>query len=479
MFITIKILLAVNFMPHGMCYLWKPGLILLHVISDVAIALSYFSIPALLIYFVIKREDVPFLKVFILFAAFIILCGVGHLLDVWTLWHPNYWTAGIERGATAFVSVYTAVQMVTLLPQFLSLKTPEELEAINQELAQEVAERAAIETELKLLNEELEARVEARMAALSQANSKLQATLNELYDTQAQLIQSEKMSSLGRMVAGVAHEINNPINFIHGNLTYAEEYLHNVLELTELYQKEFPKATPIVLEKIETIDLEFIRQDFLKLLDSMKRGTDRIQNIVRALRTFANLDEAHLKSVDLHQALDSTLLILQNRLEATDRRPAIALIKNYSALPLVECYPQNLNQVFLDLLENAVDAIDECAEQGSIEPVISLHTQLNKDNWVEIRIRNNGVPIPNALRSKLFDPFFTTKPVGKGTGLGLTTSYQVIVRQHGGRIECIGGEGKETEFAISLPIASARRVPVITMIKQENYNPEPLETQVA
>ncbi|MDY6785311.1 MAG: ATP-binding protein [Cyanobacteriota bacterium] len=454
--------LAVNFMPHGMCYLWKPGLVWLHAISDLAIALSYFSIPAMLVYFVYKRKDTPFLKVFILFAAFIILCGIGHLMEVWTLWHPNYWTTGIERAATALVSVYTALQMATLLPQFLSLKTAEELEAINQELQQEIAERTSIEIALKHLNEELETRVEERTAELSQTNEQLQATLSELRGTQAQLIQGEKMSSLGRMVAGVSHEINNPISFIHGNLTYATEYLQNLLELVTLYQQEVPQPTPVLKEKIETMDLEFVREDALKLLKSMATGTRRIRNIVQSLRTFANLDEARVKSVNLHHSLDSVLLMLQNRLEATSHRGAIAIAKEYSQLPLVECYPQNLNQVFLDILDNAVDAIDERAEQQPIEPLISISTRLNGDNEVELRIRNNGAFIPCSIHSKLFDPFFTTKSVGKGVGLGLTTSYQVVVRQHGGRIECNCGEGKDTEFVLSLPIAIAPRTVVVT-----------------
>ncbi|MDY7016088.1 MAG: ATP-binding protein [Cyanobacteriota bacterium] len=193
------------------------------------------------------------------------------------------------------------------------------------------------------------------------------------------------------------------------------------------------------------------------MLDSMETGTHRIREIVRSLRTFANLDEAQIKSIELHQALDSALLMLQNRLEATPHRPAIALVREYAQLPPVECYPQNLNQVFLDILDNAVDAIDELARERPFEPKISICTQLEGEDWVSISIRNNGSPIPSSIRSKLFDPFFTTKAVGKGAGLGLATSYQVIVRQHGGRIDCYSEVGKETEFAISIPIAIANR----------------------
>ncbi|MDY6785310.1 MAG: ATP-binding protein [Cyanobacteriota bacterium] len=450
---TITSVLAVSFMPHGMCYLWKPGLVLLHAISNGAIAIAYLSIPAALLYFVYKREDAPFLKVFLLFAAFIILCGIGHLFDVWTLWHPNYWTSGVERAGTAIVSVYTALQIVKLLPQFLSLKTPEQLEAINRELQQEIAVRNAAETTLKQLNAELG----TRTAELSQTNEQLQVTLSELRNTQAQLIQSEKMSSLGRMVAGVAHEINNPINFIHGNLTYAAEYLNNLLELTYLYQAEFPQPTPILAAKLEEIEIEFIRKDLLQLLNSMANGTHRVRDIVRSLRTFANLDEAQIKSIDVHKALDSALLMVQNRLAATHYRDAIALIKEYGQLPRVECYPKNLNQVFLEILDNAVDALNELAQkQPSTAPTLSIGTQCQGD-WVSIRIRNNGVSISPSIRSQLFDPFFTTKPVGKGVGLGLTTSYQIVVRQHGGHIECDSEVGGETEFKISIPIAIADR----------------------
>jgi signal transduction histidine kinase len=286
--------------------------------------------------------------------------------------------------------------------------------------------------------------VEERTRELSEA-------LHELKHTQAQLIQSEKMSSLGQMVAGLAHEINNPVNFIYGNLEHAKSYTQDLLELLGLYQQEYPEPTTAIAAEVEEIDLDFLTEDLPKILTSMKMGTERIREIVVSLRNFSRLDESYFKPVDIHEGLESTLLILNNRI-----RKGIEIVKCYGDLPPIECYPAQLNQVFMNVLANAIDALQE-SEPGIESPTITLRTELLDRKEVCIRIIDNGPGIPKSLQNQLFDPFFTTKPVGKGTGLGLAISYQIIDK-HQGRIELFSEPGEGTEFAIVIPIKSQRTV---------------------
>jgi PAS domain S-box-containing protein len=275
-----------------------------------------------------------------------------------------------------------------------------------------------------------------------------------------QLVQSEKMSSLGQMVAGVAHEINNPLNFIHGNLAPAHEYIRDLINLVQLYQEYYPEPVPEIQAEIEAMDVDFLISDLLKLMQSMSVGTDRITKIVLSLRNFSRLDEAEMKAVNIHEGIDSTLMILQNRLKATSIRPAIKVIREYGDLPLVECYAGQLNQVFMNILANAIDALDEGVENQTWEmskgqfptPQIRIHTTLTENKQVIMRFADNGQGIPERLKKRLFDPFFTTKPVGKGTGLGLSISYQIITQKHQGKLECISSPGKGTEFAIIIPL---------------------------
>ncbi|MDJ0616042.1 MAG: PAS domain S-box protein [Calothrix sp. MO_192.B10] len=293
---------------------------------------------------------------------------------------------------------------------------------------------------------------------LKQQAEDLENTLRELQRTQGQLIQSEKLSSLGQMVAGVAHEINNPVNFIHGNLVPATEYTQDLLRLLELYQQYYPNPPSEIEEEIETIDLEFLKIDIVKLLNSMGMGTQRIREIVLSLRNFSRLDEAEFKQVDIHEGIDSTLMILQNRLKATPERPGITIVKEYASLPPIECYPGQLNQVFMNILANAIDALEEYNQQRTYDEIaanpssIRILTEKNTKNKVTISISDNGTGIPPEVQKKLFDPFFTTKDVGKGTGLGLSISYQIIVEKHGGKLSCQSTLGKGTEFAIQIPI---------------------------
>ncbi|MEG3859271.1 PAS domain S-box protein [Microcoleus sp. herbarium12] len=286
----------------------------------------------------------------------------------------------------------------------------------------------------------------------------LEQTLQQLTSAQSQLIQSEKMSSLGQLVAGVAHEINNPVNFIYGNLSHANDYTQDLLHLIELYQNHYPDPVPEIQEEVEAIELDFLMDDLPKLLTSMKVGADRIQLIVASLRTFSRMDEAEMKAVNIHEGIDSTLMILQHRLKAKHNHPEIEVIKEYAQLPLVECYAGQLNQVFMNILSNALDALEErdsrlSAEQMRENPSsIRIWTEMSKPGRVMIRIADNGPGMTETTCNQLFNPFFTTKPVGKGTGMGLSISYQIVTDRHNGSLKCTSSPGNGAEFAIEIPL---------------------------
>lgn len=287
---------------------------------------------------------------------------------------------------------------------------------------------------------------------LKHRTDEAERAMRELQRTQMHLVQSEKMSSLGQLVAGVAHEINNPVNFIYGNLSHASDYINDLLRMLALYQKGYPSPHADIQDEAEAMDLEFLMEDLPKLLRSMRVGAERIQKIVASLRTFSRMDESDTKVVDIHEGIDSTLMILHNRLKAKSDRPAIDVQKNYGNLPAVECYPGQLNQVFMNLLSNAIDALEEVLETDpTFAPQIRVETTLLPQGRVQICIADNGPGISETVRSRLFDPFFTTKPVGKGTGMGLSISYQIVTERHGGAMDCISEPGQGAEFRITLP----------------------------
>jgi len=325
---------------------------------------------------------------------------------------------------------------------------------MTEQVALLLKKQEEVNEELEINNQTLEHRVNTRTLELNDKNLYLQDTLEELQRTQAQVIQSEKMSSLGQMVAGVAHEINNPVSFVHGNLEPACEYAQDLIRIIELYQEHYPEPVEEIQEEIEAVELDFIKEDFVKLLDSMQNGTERIKEIVLSLRNFSRLDEADFKQVDIHEGIDSTLLILHNRLKLTSNHPEIEIIKEYSSLPKVDCYPGQLNQVFMNILANAIDALDDLVNQNqSFIPKIRVSTEVSGKSNIVIRIADNGSGIPPEVQSKLFDPFFTTKQVGKGTGLGLSISYQIIVDKHQGKLSCNSSPQEGTEFIIEIPIS--------------------------
>ncbi len=279
----------------------------------------------------------------------------------------------------------------------------------------------------------LQAQVQAQQlreseALLNQQTQNLQQAFQELQSLQLQLVQSEKMSSLGQLVAGIAHEINNPVNFIHGNLSYVQTYAQDLLSFVQLYQKHHPNPAPELQTKADEIDLEFLQEDLAKILNSMEMGTDRILQIVLSLRNFSRMDEAEFKAVDIHEGIDSTLMILQHRLQERPERLAIEVMRDHAKLPLVECYPGLLNQVLMNLLANAIDALEDAGATRTFQDIkdnlsqISIRTCMIDHQWVEIVIADNGPGIPEKVKERIFDPFFTTKPIGKGTGLGLSIS---------------------------------------------------------
>ncbi|HEY9633834.1 MAG TPA: urea ABC transporter substrate-binding protein [Coleofasciculaceae cyanobacterium] len=329
---------------------------------------------------------------------------------------------------------------------------------------------AAVVDQLAIAIDQAELYAQTRTSAdLAKAQAEqLKQALHDLHSYQTQLVQTEKMSTLGTLVAGVAHEINNPTSFIYGNLHYANEYIKDLLQLVRLYRKHYPNPAPEIKTHAEGIELDFLIEDLPKVLCSMETGAERIRHLVLSLRNFSRLDQVQVQPVDIHEGIESTLLILHHRLKAQAERPAIVVLKEYGKLPPVECYPSQLNQVFMNLLGNAIDALEELKVESSTptnlkpakeQPVtlwIRIRTEVSSTNHVTVRIADNGPGMTEKVKLQLFDPFFTTKPIGKGTGLGLSISYQIVVDKHKGSLQCESMPGVGTEFSIEIPIQQSR-----------------------
>ncbi|NET45733.1 ATP-binding sensor histidine kinase [Okeania sp. SIO2B3] len=330
--------------------------------------------------------------------------------------------------------------------------TPDRIKVLHLLMTQAAIsiENARLYQNLEEYNSNLEAQVKHRTQALQEKNQDLQQTLLKLQQTQTQLIQTEKMSALGQMVGGIAHEINNPITFISSNITYARKYFHDLLEILDLYKQNYSGSNSVIEEKLEELELEFLCDDLEKLLDSMQTGSNRISKIILGLRNFSRLDESDMKDVDIHEGLENTLMILQHRLNANRSCPEITIVKNYGKLPRVNCWASQLNQVFLQILSNAIDALTT-SEIGRYSE-IRITTELQDAQTARILIADNGMGMSDSVCQRIFDPFFTTKAIGKGTGLGLFISYQIVTQQHGGQLKCISQPGQGTEFIIEIPI---------------------------
>ncbi|OUL30047.1 response regulator [Nostoc sp. 106C] len=297
--------------------------------------------------------------------------------------------------------------------------------------------------------------------SLQQQTTELSQALDNLKQAQVQLVQSEKMSSLGQMMAGVAHEINNPVNFIYANLAPAKEYIKDLLNFIELYQECHPQPHPKIQDWMEEVDIDYLQADLPKLIDSLKLGSARIRQLVISLRNFSRLDESGTQVVDLHEGIESTLLLLQHRLKPRPEHPGIQVVRDYGQLLHVECYPSQLNQVFMNIFGNAIDSLEQRDQQRSLDQIranpskITIRTEHIPNEAIAICIADNGCGIEENVCSQMFEPFFTTKPIGKGTGLGLSISYQIVTQKHGGKIYCQSTPGMGSEFTIEIPVRQA------------------------
>lgn len=414
------------------------------------------------------------------------LSGVDNKIKGFSLEAVDYLTKPIQH-EEALVRINLHLKLRNLTRQLYEQ---------NRQLHREIEERTAAELALRQSQDDLEIQVQVRTAELSQINKQLQQEIQErqqaeatlryseaqlqmkaeqlerslqkLQHTQAQLVQAEKVSSLGQLVAGIAHEVNNPVGFVSGNLSHAETYVNDLCQHLNLYQQQ-ASAVEIQTHR-DTIDLKFLLEDLPHLLSSMRVGIERIRDIMASLRNFSRIDDPKKQPTNLHEGIDTTIMILQHRLKATAARPEIQLTKDYGELPLVECYGSQLNQVFMNLLSNAIDAVEEpfCLSQTAPEltptcqivdmcskspfPTIHVSTEMLTPDRVSIRIRDNGTGIPQDIQNRLFEPFFTTKPLGKGTGLGLSISHEIVVEKHGGTLHCHSAPIQGTEWRIEIPI---------------------------
>ncbi|BAZ39679.1 integral membrane sensor signal transduction histidine kinase [Calothrix sp. NIES-4101] len=392
--------------------------------ENLIISLCYFIISFSIIYSIWCNRETGIDVIVLNIAGIFFSCAVGHIFHVTEMFGLDNMI--IWQTLADFVTVIVAASFLSFYRSF--------------GLLTRFSQIVASETELKLQNQTIK------------------DTLEQLKLTQTQMIQSEKMSSLGQLVAGVAHEINNPVNFIHANLDYVEEYTQELLNLVALYQKNYDSNHPEIQEFLDNVEVDFIQEDLPNTIRSMKVGTQRIREIVLSLRTFSRMDEAEFKAVNIHESIDSTLLILQHRLKDKPEHPGINIVKDYDQLPLIKCYAGQLNQVFMNILTNAIDAIEEknsklnFAEIEANSKQITIRTLVIDNDWIEIAIADNGIGIPETIKQQIFNPFFTTKLVGKGTGMGMSISYQIVTEKHGGKLECFSIPNQGTEFLIKIPI---------------------------
>ncbi|NEU79496.1 response regulator [Nostoc sp. UIC 10630] len=323
---------------------------------------------------------------------------------------------------------------------------------------EEVIARLKLHLKISYLTRTLEQRVQERTAELTQS-------LQQLQNTQLQLIQSEKMSTLGQLIAGIGHEINNPIGFISGNCSHIEEYVKDLLRLVDLQQQKLPHPDPEIEELVEEIDLEYLVEDLPKILGSMEQGIGRLKDISLSLRTFARSDISSMVEFQIHEGIDSTLMLLKHRLKDQGERSVIEVVKQYGELPPITCYPGQLNQVFMNIIANAIDAFDDLYQNRSVEEIaaasphtITIATSIqHEQQTVTICIEDNALGMPPEVQARVFEPSFTTKPVGKGTGLGLAISYQIIIDKHNGQINCSSTSGQGTKFIITLATSVNRK----------------------